>query len=86
MNVPVVGLENCSFDKAQRRLILSSDFVGMPRELVVRSHHTGITMRFTVIGPEHRLFDQDQWDGEQQIYQPVKALPSVDHLIIANYT
>lgn len=42
---------------------------GFPREILVHSHHTGRELLFRPIGPGHRLFDEDYWDGEQQIYE-----------------
>lgn len=80
--IPVIGLEQCEYDKSRRVLKLESDYVGMPKTLFVRSHHTGREVRFVVVGPEDRLFDQDQWDGEQQVYRPLGNVPGVDHMVI----
>ena len=83
--IPSVELSICDFDKARKVLKLSSQEVGMPRELMVVSHHTGKEVRFVVIGPEDKLYDQDQWDGEQQIYRPTSVSTNVDHLVIAHF-
>ena len=80
--IPTVPLSRCEFDKERRVLKLASEFFGMPREFFVRSHHTGKEVRFRVVGPEDVLFDQDQWDGEQQIYRPVGHVPNVDYMVI----
>ena len=80
--IPVVGLEKCEYDKSRKVLKLVSEYVGMPKTFFVRSHHTGKEVRFVVVGPEDRLFDQDQWDGEQQVYRPLGNVPGVDHMVI----
>lgn len=80
--LPMVDLSLCEYDSQRRVLKLASEYFGMPREFFVKSNHTGKVVRFTVIGPEDRLFDPDGWDGEQQIYRPVGQVPKVDHLVI----
>lgn len=80
--IPVVSLEKCEYNKARRVLKLVSEYIGMPKTFFVRSHHTGREVRFVVVGPEDVLFDQDQWDGEQQIYRPLGNVPGVDHMVI----
>lgn len=80
--IPTVPMMYCEFDKTRRVLKLASEFCGMPEQLCIKSHHTGKTVRFKVVGPEDRLFDEDQWDGEQQIYRPIGHVPNVDHLVI----
>ena len=85
MSLPTVSLEFCEYNKTGRQLVLNSNFIGgMPREFMVQSHHTGKEVRFVVVGPEDRLFDQDQWDGEQQVYRPMGDIQNVDHLVIYN--
>lgn len=81
-SIPTVDLKFCEYNKDRKVLKLASEFFGMPREFYVKSHHTGKTVRFTVVGPEDKLFDQDQWDGEQQVYRPVGNVPGVDHMVI----
>ena len=81
-SIPTVDLKWCEYDRQRRRLRLASEYFGMPDQFFVRSHHTGKTVRFTVIGPHDKLFDQDQWDGVQQIYRPTSVVPNVDHMII----
>lgn len=78
----VVPLRMCEYDKTNRTLKLASEFFGMPAEFFVHSHFTDKEVRFTAIGEHDVLFDQDQWDGEMQIYRPVGGLPNVDHMII----
>jgi cupin superfamily acireductone dioxygenase involved in methionine salvage len=80
--IPTVDLKYCEYDKTRKVLKLASEYFGMPREFFVRSHHTGKEVRFVVVGIDDKLFDVDQWDGEQQIYRPVGNVPNVDHMVI----
>jgi hypothetical protein len=82
--IPSIELRHCEYVKARKVLKLSSEiFAGrFPAQLFVKSHHTGKEVRFVPVGPEDRLFDADQWDGEQQIYRPVGNVPNVDHMVI----
>lgn len=80
--IPTVSLKYCEYDKTRKVLKLASEFFGMPREFFVKSHHTGKDVRFVVVGEHDKLFDPDQWDGEQQIYRPVGNVPNVDHMVI----
>lgn len=82
--IPTVGLELCEYDKSRRVLKLASEYFGMPLTFFVRSHHTGKEVRFVPVTPADVLFDQDQWDGEQQIYRPLGTVPGVDHMVIYN--
>lgn len=82
--IPTISLKNCEFDKKRKVLKLASEFVGMPPTFFVESHHTGRTVRFSVVGPEDKLFDPDMWDGEMMVYRPVGGGygTNVDHLVI----
>lgn len=82
MSIPQVDLKLCEFDKNRKVLKLASEYMGMPREFFVRSHHTGKEVRFVAVGSEDALYDQDQWDGEQQVYRPMGHVPRVDHMVI----
>lgn len=84
--VSKVALSLCEYDKNRKVLKLASEYCGMPRELFIESGHTGRVIRFVSVGPEDVLFDQDQWDGEQQIYRPAdgELKARVDHLVIYN--
>lgn len=83
--IPTVSLEDCQYDRETRKIFLSSNHIGMPREFFVHSPRTGRDIRFVAVGPEDVLFDQDQWDGEQQIYRPVGVVPTVDYMVIFNH-
>ena len=82
--IPNISLEVCDYDKERKVLKLASEYIGMPMTFFVRSHHTGKEVRFVPVSPADVLFDQDQWDGEQQIYRPLGHVPGVDHLVIYN--
>lgn len=80
--IPVVSLKSCAYNKKTKVVTMPSTVCGMPSQFFVRSHVTGKEIRFTVIGEYDKLFDQDQWDGMQQIYRPVGGVSSIDHLVI----
>lgn len=82
--IPTVGLEMCEYDKKRKVLKLTSEYFGMPLTFFVKSHKTGKEFRFIPVTPADVLFDQDQWDGEQQIYRPLGDWPNVDHMVIYN--
>ena len=80
--IPMIDLKLCEYDKSRKVLKLASEYVGMPLTFYVKSHHTGKVMRFVPVNPADPLFDQDHWNGEQQIYRPVDPVPNVDHMVI----
>lgn len=80
--IPTVSLELCEYDKSRKVLKLASECIGMPMTFFVQSHHTGKEIRFVPVTPADKLFSQDQWDGEMQIYRPLGNVPGVDHMII----
>lgn len=79
---PTVSLKLCDFNSKNRVLTLGSNVIGLPKTFKVVSHKTGRAIRFAPVNPGDPLFDQDQWDGEQQIYRPVESNSGVDHMII----
>lgn len=82
--IPTIDLKYCEYDKVRKVLKLASEYFGMPQTFFVKSHHTGKEVRFITVGPEDGLFDEDGWDGEQQIYRPLGNVPGVDHMVIYN--
>jgi hypothetical protein len=82
--IPTVSLKNCEYDKNRKVLKMASEYFGMPTTFLVKSHHTGKEVQFVTVGPGDKLFDPDQWDGEQQIYRPLDDVPGVDHMVIYN--
>ena len=83
-NTPIVGLELCEFDKERKCLKLASEYFGMPQRFAVKSHHTGRVMEFIPVSYGDPLFDEDGWDGEQQIYRPVEYLDNLEYMVIYN--
>jgi len=84
VDIPTVSLAHCEYNRHTKVMTLASDFIGMPKEFFVKSHHTGKEVRFTRVGEHDVLFDEDGWDGEQQIYRPIGNVPKVDHMVIYN--
>ena len=85
------SLKSFEYDKSRKQLKApTSKFVygSFPPDLIVQSHVTGVRIQFRPIGENHPLFDQDQWDGEQRIYEPIPEhahlCPSVTTLVIYN--
>ena len=66
--LPVVPLRHCSFNRKNLALRLASEFVGMPSALVIEGVYNSV--KFIPVPEGHRLFDPDQWDGEQMVYIP----------------
>lgn len=83
-SIPTVDLYRCIYRKEQKYLTLVSEYMGMPLTFNVRSHKTGRVVRFVPVNPADPLFDEDHWDGEQQIYRPVEKVPGVEYMIIYN--
>lgn len=82
--VQTISLDKCDYDKTRKTLSLASEFFGMPSRFKVRSHHTNQVIEFVTVGENDPLFDQDGWDGEQQIYRPTVPQKNVDHMTIYN--
>jgi hypothetical protein len=81
-HVPTVDLNKCEYDKQRKVLKLASEYFGMPLTFYVKSHHTGKVVRFVPVNPADPLFDEDHWDGEQQLYRPVEGNTNVDYMVI----
>lgn len=79
-----VSLKYCKYDKKSKVLGVSSEVFGgsFPREFFVRSHVTGMDVRFVAIGVEDVLYDEDGWDGEMMVYRPVGNVPTIDHMVV----
>lgn len=81
--IQTVPLKYCEYNKVRKTMSLASEFFGMPSEFFVESP-TGKKVKFARLSEDDVLFDQDQWDGEQQIYRPVGDVPNVKYLTIYN--
>jgi hypothetical protein len=88
-----ISLKEFEFDLKKKQLKITSEKAfnktgkkGFPQCLFVMSHLTGIEVEFRPIRESHPLFDEDQWDGEQMIYEPVQAnlCPNVKTLVVYN--
>ena len=66
--IPTVELSKCEFSRRNLQLRLASEFVGMPREIIIRGVYNDA--HFIPVPEGHKLFDPDQWDGEQMVYIP----------------
>ena len=84
VQIPIIDLKWCDYHKATKKLTLASEFMGMPPQFFVKSHHTGKEVRFVEIGPHDVLYDEDGFDGEQKIYRPTTPVPNVDYMVIYN--
>ena len=84
VQIPIIDLKWCDYHKATKKLTLASEFMGMPQQFFVKSHHTGKEVRFVEIGPHDVLYDEDGFDGEQKIYRPTTPVPNVDYMVIYN--
>jgi hypothetical protein len=82
--VPVVSLAKCEWHPKEGKLTLASEYMGMPREFDVVSHHTGNTVRFVHVQPGDPLYDEDGWDGERAMYRPNSILSKAKYLVIYN--
>ena len=77
-----IPLDQFKFYPARKVLSMEYNKSSFPSELMVKSHHTGKEVRFVCVPEYDVLFDQDQWDGVQQIYRPVGNVPNVDYLVL----
>lgn len=68
MTTPIVNLSKCDINRDRGNITLASEYVGMPREIIIRGAKNDV--RFITVPEGHELFDQDQWDGEQMVYIP----------------
>lgn len=71
----MITTADCEFEPKSRRLSLSSHHLPdgrFPKSLQIKSEHTGRTLTFVPIGPDHPNYDEDGWDGEIAIYEPTE--------------
>jgi hypothetical protein len=71
----VLNTQDCVYHPKAKRLTISTEKIAgsiiFPHTVYVKSHHTNNQITFKPIKETHNDFDQDQWDGEQQIYEPI---------------
>ena len=80
--IPIIDLQDCSFNKETGRLTMSSELYcgGFPAELVVHSHHTGNDVVF--VQDHHAAARNEWWDGEMYEYLPVDPTNNCSGLTI----
>lgn len=86
-HVPTVNLALCHYKAHCGKLELSTAHTNgrMPASIFIQSHHTGRTVLFSCVKEGDPLFDQDQYDGEQQVYRPSVPEERVKLLVIHNF-
>lgn len=68
----IINTRHCEYRKETGTLIKPHN-ERFPSEVFVESVHTGRVVRFIPIPPGHPMWDEDGWDGEQAVYQPVAS-------------
>ena len=82
--IPETSLVNFAFNREHGRLTGASEMFGgsFPSEFVVKNYKTQRSLTFKPVQPGDKLFDQDQWDGVQQIYRPSDDSTPVKSLVL----
>lgn len=82
MTTPTISLEYCSFDKTTGVLRAASEFFGgcFPKEVCVKSQHTGNVVRFVV--DEEAALKAEFWDGEMCEYIPIDPTNNCNRLVV----
>jgi hypothetical protein len=75
-----VDLTSCVFNKKFKSLELQIN--GYPSKITVISNRTNKAVDFVPVQPGDKWFDEDQWDGEMQVYKPTINLPTVEKLVV----
>lgn len=78
------SLRDFSWDPKSRQLHGYSEiFAGaFPETITVLSHHTGQELVFRPVRHGHALWDDDQWDGEQQVYEVAHAAGAAGDIVL----
>lgn len=78
----VISTQDCTYHVNRKRLVISTAKIAgsiiFPHTVYVKSHYTNKQLTFKPINETHQDFDQDQWDGEQQIYEPINSVDKVN--------
>lgn len=82
--IPQIPLKFCHFKAHCKKLSISSEYCGMPQAVDVKSHHTGKVVRFVPVQEGHPMWDEDGYDGEQMVYEPIVPVKNVSVLVIYN--
>ena len=81
--IETYSLRQCEYNKVSKMLVLPV-LTRFPPKAIIVSHQTGKSVEFVPVTSDDPLFDQDGWDGVQQIYRPVVHVPNVEALIICD--
>ena len=90
-SVETISLKYCEYFKESKSLKLSSKYTidvykkRFPKAIFLKSHYTGKVIIFKPIGEDHPKFDQDQWDGEQMVYEPMEPVPNLEILYVWDF-
>ena len=81
-----INSSSCLFDAKAKQLTVSADVFDwyFPKRILVISSHTKREVWFKCVEPGDRFFDEDQWDGEMQVYVPEVELANVEKLVVLN--
>jgi len=90
--VMAVPLDKCTYFPNMKKLFVPLNAVKgatgqgrYPSSFFVRSHFTNKLLEFKTIEEGDPLFDQDQWDGEMQVYRPRNGvLSKIDYAVVAH--
>jgi len=79
-------VSDCEWSAATGVLHLEVNY-RFPKNLTIHSERTGKSIQFMPVPYGHKLFDEDQWDGEMQVYIPVNPdqCEKVSHLVAYPY-
>lgn len=85
--IPTVSLAYCHYRAHCGKLELSTAHTNdcLPAKIYIQSHFTGRSILFTCVTEDDPMFDQDQWDGEQQVYRPSTPEERVKLLVIHRF-
>ena len=84
MTTDIVSLKRFDFIKELKELRIASEYFGgrFPTRFIAESSKTGRQVEFTPVKFDDPRFDQDQWDGELQVYAPSVPLDKVQYAVV----
>lgn len=87
--IPTYTLRDFTYLKSMKSLCAEASTLGltvgrMPTRFQIKSETTGRVITLLPITPDHPKFDEDGWDGEQQVYAPTEYLEKLETVTIFN--
>lgn len=84
MKIDIVSLKRFDFIKELKELRIASEYFGgrFPHKFIAESSVTGRKVEFAPVKFDDPRFDQDQWDGELQVYAPAESLDRVQYAVV----